>query len=86
MRKHFIFEGKVQNVGFRPRAQYAANGMGISGWVKNLWDGTVEMEAQGTSEQIDMLLRKINTGEYIKIDRITSEEIPEEEGKGFHIR
>ena len=86
MRKHFIFSGKVQNVGFRPRAKYAANGMGITGWVKNQWDGTVEMEAQGTKEQIDMLLVRINQGEYIQIDNIETREIPEIEETGFHIR
>ena len=46
VRKHFRFTGRVQGVGFRYRAKYAANGMGITGWAKNQADGSVEMEAQ----------------------------------------
>lgn len=34
VRKHFRFTGRVQGVGFRYRAKYAANGMGITGWQK----------------------------------------------------
>lgn len=86
MRKHFIFTGKVQNVGFRPRAKHFADGMGIKGWVKNNYDGSVEMEAQGTEEAINMLLVRINQNEYIEIDRIVTKIIDEEDDKGFHIR
>ena len=53
VRKHMRFTGRVQGVGFRYRAKYAANGMGITGWVRNEWDGSVEMEAQGTEKQIN---------------------------------
>lgn len=37
IRKHFVFSGRVQGVGFRYRAAYAAKGIGITGWVKNNW-------------------------------------------------
>ena len=56
VRKHFRFTGKVQGVGFRYRAKYAANGMGITGWAKNEYDGSVEMEAQGTEKAINKML------------------------------
>ena len=46
VRRHMRFTGRVQGVGFRYRAKYAANGMGITGWAKNEWDGSVEMERQ----------------------------------------
>lgn len=56
VRKHYRFTGQVQGVGFRYRAKYAANGMCITGWAKNEWDGSVEMEVQGTEEAINQML------------------------------
>lgn len=76
VRKHFRFTGRVQGVGFRTRAKYAANGMCITGWVKNEWDGSVVMEAQGTESAIDQMLIMINRSDYICIDSIESENIP----------
>ena len=73
VRKHFRFTGRVQGVGFRTRAKYAAKGMCITGWVKNEWDGSVVMEAQGTEKAIDQMLVMINRSDYIRIDSIESE-------------
>lgn len=87
VRKHMRFIGRVQGVGFRYRAKYAANGVGITGWVRNEWDGSVELEAQGTEEQINRMLVMINKSDYIVIDNIEIELIPlEEHEKGFHVR
>lgn len=87
LRKEIHFTGHVQGVGFRYRAQYAANGCGVTGWVKNEWDGSVIMEAQGTQRQINEMLKLINAGPYISIDRLDYHEIPVEEySRGFHIR
>ena len=87
VRKHFRFTGRVQGVGFRYRAKYAAGGMCITGWVKNEWDGSVEMEVQGTEEAIDRMLIMINSGDYIVIDNIESQDIPLLENEsGFHVR
>ena len=41
IRKRIIFHGRVQGVGFRYTAKHLANSLGITGWVKNEWDGTV---------------------------------------------
>ena len=46
IREHYVFFGRVQGVGFRYRAKYVANGLRITGWVRNDWDGTVEINAQ----------------------------------------
>lgn len=87
IRKEIHFTGNVQGVGFRYRAQYAANGCGVTGWVKNEWDGSVLMEAQGTQRQINEMLKLINASPYINIDRLDYHEIPVEEyDSGFHIR
>ena len=43
VRKQYTFTGRVQGVGFRYSAQYLAQGLGVTGWVKNEWNGTVIM-------------------------------------------
>ena len=42
IRKHIIFYGRVQGVGFRYYAVQKANQLGLTGWVRNCWDETVE--------------------------------------------
>ncbi|MBO5283787.1 MAG: acylphosphatase [Lachnospiraceae bacterium] len=87
VRKHYRFTGQVQGVGFRYRAKYAANGMCITGWAKNEWDGSVEMEVQGTEEAINQMLVMINRSDYIRIDTIECKEIPlEEHETSFYVR
>ena len=83
IRKHVVFTGFVQGVGFRWRARQAANLYGCTGWVRNEWDGSVTMEIQGSEKEIDLVLRAINAGRYIEIDRMdiqTIEADPEERG------
>ncbi len=46
--KHFTVSGRVQGVGFRNWTQKTAQKMNISGWVRNLSDGRVEIKAQGS--------------------------------------
>lgn len=48
-----IVSGKVQNVGFRYYTVQAANDFGVHGFVKNLPDGTVYMEAEGETDGIE---------------------------------
>ena len=82
-RKHIVFTGYVQGVGFRWRARQAANLYGCTGWVRNEWDGSVTMEIQGSEKEIDLVLRAINAGRYIEIERMdvqTIEADPEERG------
>ena len=52
-RKHIVFYGWVQGVGFRYRARHAADLYGCTGWVRNEYDGSVSMEIQGEEENID---------------------------------
>ena len=68
IRKHFLFKGRVQGVGFRYRAQNAASLYSVTGWVKNLYDGSVEMEAQGTEEDIDKVVQTLQDSHYIVIN------------------
>ena len=76
IRKHLIIYGDVQGVGFRYRAEHGAAALGVTGWVRNRWDDTVEMEVQGTPEQIRQLLFLINQGRFIDIQGIDEKIIP----------
>ena len=67
IRKYIKFYGVVQGVGFRYRAEHAANLIGATGWVRNDLDGGVSMEIQGTEEQIDQVLLMIEQGTYVEI-------------------
>ena len=53
-RRHIVFSGNVQGVGFRYRAYHAAQSLRLTGWVRNEWDGTVEMEVQGSPDSINI--------------------------------
>ena len=56
--------GRVQGVGFRMFVQQNAMNLGITGWVKNMSDGTVTMELQGPQAAIDRLEAVIREGNY----------------------
>lgn len=60
VRLHLRFTGTVQGVGFRWTNQGLARERGLTGWVKNLDDGSVEMEIQGTPGRIIMHLDKLH--------------------------
>ena len=74
--KHIIFTGTVQGVGFRFTAHRIANRHDLTGFVRNLPNGNVEMLAQGQSEDIDNCIQDIKEsfGGYIRETQI--EEIP----------
>ncbi len=74
--KRIIFTGRVQGVGFRFTARRAASRRQLTGFVRNLWDGTVEMLIQGRSEDIDDCIQDLKEyfAGYLKETRI--EEIP----------
>lgn len=76
IRKRIKFHGTVQGVGFRYRAYYSALSLGLTGWVRNEWDGTVDMEVQGTEELIRKLLTMLYSERFISIERIEQSEIP----------
>ena len=87
IRKHIIFHGWVQGVGFRWRARQAADFYGCTGWVRNEWDGTVSMEIQGTEEAIDKVIMSIESGRYVHIENMDSRTIPvDPEEYGFRTR
>ncbi len=76
IRRHIFFYGRVQGVGFRYRAYYAAQRYGVTGWVRNNYDGSVEMEAEGTEEDIDKMIMDIEKGSFVFIENLSTKNIP----------
>lgn len=76
IRRHIVFYGWVQGVGFRYRARHAAELYGCSGWVRNEWDGSVTMEIQGMEEQIDSVILAVERGSFVRIENMDSRSIP----------
>lgn len=58
---HAVITGRVQGVGFRATVRSLARGLGITGSAENLPDGTVEIYAQGSQEQLEQFLSSIKT-------------------------
>ena len=83
VRRHIVFRGRVQGVGFRYRARHAASLYGCTGWVRNEWDGSVTMEIQGTPDRIEQVIRAIRAGRFVRIEDMESREMPLEEERGF---
>lgn len=87
IRKHIIFSGRVQGVGFRWHSKSFANSAGLTGWVQNLEDGTVEMEVQGSEERIDRLIAYLEGRDYVMIENMDCRTIPLESSEWeFHER
>lgn len=85
IRKHFYFSGRVQGVGFRFQACRLARSLGLTGYVRNLSDGRVELEAQGEEYAVDRLTVMLNQQPYLRIDDIEATRIPvRDRENGFH--
>ncbi|WP_349898366.1 acylphosphatase [Parafrigoribacterium soli] len=62
VRKRALVSGDVQGVGFRMNALVQAQNLGLVGFARNLPDGRVEVEAEGSEEAVDALLTWLETG------------------------
>lgn len=82
-----VYAGEVQGVGFRYTARSLANGLGVTGGVENLNDGTVRLVAEGPEEVLKRLLLNIRlsrVGMYIADERV---QWGDEQGlSGFYYR
>ncbi|MBR3538792.1 MAG: acylphosphatase [Eubacterium sp.] len=87
IRKRIKFTGLVQGVGFRWRAKNSAAALGLTGWVRNEYDGSVTMEVQGVEAAIDRMLAEISAGRYIDIDQMEARRISiDENERSFKVR
>lgn len=62
VRVHLFISGRVQGVCFRGCAQRWAAGSGLKGWVRNLYDGRVELAAEGDRAAIEALIERLKAG------------------------
>jgi acylphosphatase len=85
--RHVFYEGRVQGVGFRYTVRQIATGYDVTGWIRNLPDGRVEMLAAGEPEELAAFLQAIHDsalGSFIH--NHTPHEIPPPAGlRGFEI-
>lgn len=87
IREHLVFTGRVQGVGFRYRASYLAGHYGVTGWIRNNYDGSVEAEMQGREEILDQIIQSLHQDSYIRIDWVTRDRMePKPEERRFSVR
>lgn len=68
---HAIVHGRVQGVNFRYYTQLQAQAFGLTGWVANRPDGTVEVMAEGPRPALDQLLAFLHVGpSHAQVDRV----------------
>lgn len=61
-RVHILVSGRVQGVFFRDFTYRKANSLGLTGWVRNLIDGRVEIIAEGDKEKLNQLIEAVKIG------------------------
>ena len=86
-RLHILYQGRVQGVGFRFTAERVAADAGVTGWVKNMPSGDVEVLAEGSEKALQAVLGEIQNsvmGRYIDKTVIRWEEY-RGEFSGFRI-
>lgn len=77
LRYYIVVDGRVQGVGFRYYCQMNATNLNLTGWVRNMSNGMVEMEVQGTGHTSAKFISLISKGNYfIKVTSVSKKEIP----------
>ncbi|MDU6410810.1 MAG: acylphosphatase [Yersiniaceae bacterium] len=80
--------GLVQGVGFRYSTQHQAKGLGLTGYARNMDDGSVEVVACGTQDKVDQLIAWLKQGgpKSARVDRVLTEPKAAGEYSDFSIR
>ena len=87
VRRHVVVHGFVQGVGFRIFVASRARARGVSGWVRNRYDGTVEAVLEGERDAVDAVIVACENGP--RSADVSGVEVSEEEPeglRGFEIR
>jgi acylphosphatase len=85
-RIHVLLAGRVQGVFFRRSAAEAAARLGVCGWVKNLPDGRVELEAEGPPEALEAFLTFCRRGpERARVEEVLVVDRPARGDVGFQV-
>jgi acylphosphatase len=88
VRAHVVICGRVQGVNFRSYAYQQARAAGVAGWVRNLDDGSVEAEFEGTREAVERLVSWCYSGPtHARVEKVDIEWIsPTEQEADFSIQ
>ncbi|MGH3010264.1 MAG: acylphosphatase [Gaiellaceae bacterium] len=87
MRRRVVVHGFVQGVFFRDTTRRLALERGVSGWVQNTWEGTVEAVFEGPPEAVERLVDFVRRGPSdARVVRVEVFEEPEEGLTGFSVR
>lgn len=83
-----FYEGNVQGVGFRWSVRHVAKGFDVTGWVRNLPDGRVELNVTGEEEEVRAFLDRIVQGELHSLIHKQNEKKLDKpvSARGFEIR
>ena len=87
-RRRVTVQGAVQGVGFRFTVKQIARGFDVAGWVQNLDDGRVELQAAGEPEEVGAFLAAIAESElksHIKQIAVCDAQLPPDRLRGFEI-
>lgn len=85
--KRYIVSGKVQGVWFRANAKAIAENLGLTGWVKNADNGSVELVACGNESELAELETWLKKGPpQAKVDKVQAEALPMEDFVHFTIK
>ena len=80
-------KGRVQGVGFRYHTQNAASKYGIKGWVKNIPDGSVEIEAQAPEKNLELFVEACKKGPMLaKVKHTVINDLPLANYTNFEIK
>ena len=87
-RLHTIIHGRVQGVGFRAFTQRIGVQYGLTGWVRNRWNGTVETVAEGSHKDLEIFLQALYRGPFSGTTRHINENWQDASGQftSFSIR
>src|ERR1700722_5899845 len=79
--RRFVVRGRVQGVGFRWFVEREAHTLDIAGWVRNNHDGSVEVLAQGSRDQLSGLLSRLREGpRAARVDDVAESEAQPKDG------
>lgn len=87
--RQVFYTGRVQGVGFRYSVKQIAAGYEVTGWVRNLPDGRVELAACGAAEEVQAFIAAIaasHLGQHIKESAVGDLDPPARPPRGFEIR
>ena len=85
--RHIRVTGRVQGVFFRAWAQGEARELGVSGWIRNCPEGTVEAHLEGEADDVARMIERMRHGpSNAQVDELSAEEAPFEGLGRFELR